>query len=268
MDAKSRSAGMTLLGLLVLVSVLAVLLMIVLSNERVPRPNRSLRAMTEIHTVELALTKIMIDAGVSDLREFFDDTAFASEIDRMGREQGLDAFAASVELYTYNFYVLMRRGREATGETNSYRSILRKDMVDQLGLSYYEELGNDPWGHLYQVFPGPWPADMGPVLFRQFIPMPPISTRTDQPRLADRLSLPPSEFINVGYGWPAPSNQTFYIWSFGENGISGQPRYDPSHAYEPPVIQHYAGDQEPEMMGGGDDINNWDREQTCMYWYN
>lgn len=51
-------------------------------------------------------------------------------------------------------------------------------------------------------------------------------------------------------------------------GVSDQPRYDPTHAYAPPARQHYREDAPDEYLGGGDDINNWDRDQTFMRFYN
>lgn len=59
-----------------------------------------------------------------------------------------------------------------------------------------------------------------------------------------------------------------YIWSLGANGVSDQPRYDPTHVYAPPARQHYRSDAPDEYLGGGDDVNNWDRNQTFMSFYN
>ncbi len=58
-----------------------------------------------------------------------------------------------------------------------------------------------------------------------------------------------------------------YIWSLGKNKVSDQPRYDPTHMYAPPARSHYREGAPDEYLGGGDDINNWDRDYTFMWFY-
>lgn len=230
--------------------------------------------MREINDIELSITCMFSDAGSTNLRDFFDDTAFGEAVARLGRERAMAPFEASVEIYTHSTYVLLKRGKHALHPAYfDYPSVLKPAMVGKLVNTYYPELEFDPWGELHRIFPGPWPEDMGPVVFRTFLP-----PASGYPRRSGEMETVPDALLMSGFdldtgepltfGVPAPSNQDVYIWSFGANLISGQPFYDPSHAYAPPVQQHYEGGQEPELMGGGDDINNWDRDQTFMRFYN
>lgn len=232
------------------------------------------RAITEINNIELGITKMLSDAGSTNLRDFFDDAAFGEAVARLGRERAMAPFEASVELYTSSLYALLRKGRAAIDpEINEHAEVLRPELVKQLGTSYIPELEFDPWGQLYRIVPGPWPEDMGPVIFRTLLPpAPDYPTRPGEKKIVpDALLMSGIDFETgepLTFGVPARSNLEAYIWSFGTNLISGQPIYDPSHAYAPPVQQHYEAGQEPELCGGGDDINNWDRDQTFMRFYN
>ena len=113
---------------------------------------------------------------------------------------------------------------------------------------------------------------MGPIVFRTF-DVQPMTTEGMAEERGDNLLVLNSfdmddENVRVMHGWPAEKLSSVYIWSFGENGRSGQAIYDPTHVYALPAGQHYDQDQEPEYQGGGDDINNWDGNQTYMRWYN
>jgi hypothetical protein len=82
-------------------------------------------------------------------------------------------------------------------------------------------------------------------------------------------------------GVPASNQVDTYIWSKGANLVSGQAEFlPPVPGYNPgtpgssqygaitPITTAYPGGQEPELVGGGDDVNNWDRNQTFMRFYN
>ena len=241
---------------------------------RLIRGGNATRALSEIYNIKLSITYMLSDAGSTNLRDFFDHAAFGEAVARLGRERDMAPFAASVEIYSHCTYVLLRGGRNALepGRHNDYPFVLKPAMVKRLGNTYFPELALDPWGEFYRIFPGPWPEDMGPVIFRTFLPTPPSYLLPGETAIAADALLVSGLDIETGepltFGVPARSNLEAYIWSFGANLISGQPIYDPSHAYAPPAQQHYEGGQEPELMGGGDDINNWDRQQTFMRFYN
>lgn len=228
------------------------------------------RAFAEISGIELAITKMLSDGDSTNLRDFFDDAAFSDAVARLGRERAFAPFEASVEIYTHSTYALLRAGRSANlADRNDYAATLRPELLKNLGTSYIPDLALDPWGELYRIFPGPWPEAMGPVVFRNYLPPSPLPA--DKEIAPNPLLMSGIDDITgepMTFGVPAPSNQEAYIWSFGANLISGQPKYDPSHLYAPPAQQHYESGQEPELCGGGDDINNWDRDQTFMRFYN
>jgi len=222
--------------------------------------------VVEIKRIEPALLTLLGDAEVEDLRDIFDEDAFESAVTRLSSEKALDNFAAALELYTVSSHELLRKGRYARDPSNPYRDVLREDVVQRLGGRYYDVLVPDPWGNPYQIYPGPWPEEMGPIPFRisYWSPMNGDSPE-DQPTLS---TIDPNYGDEIRFGWPAPTDQTFYIWSNGANGLSGQANYDPTHQYAAPATAHYVGGQEPKLMGGGDDINNWDNEQSFMRFYN
>lgn len=244
---------------------------------RYPRRSRPVKAMTEVQSIELGIAKLLADSGQARLRDFFDPPKFEARVARLVREQSMDPFLASVEIYTSATYVLLRKGRHAMdpGMADDHQSVLKPDLVGKLGNSYYPDLALDPWGNLYQIFPGPWPEDRGPVIFRTYLPQ---SSHSASLPGDDESVIAPDNLLMSGiddatgepitFGLPAPADQIDYIWSFGSNLISGQPNYDPSHTYAPPASQYYNPNQEPELCGGGDDINNWDRGQTFMRFYN
>lgn len=228
---------------------------------------RASRAVSEINGIELGITKMLSNAGQTSLRDFFDDSAFSDAVARLGRERALAPFEASVEIYTHCTYVLLLNGRQSLDPVifNDYPKVLNPGVVKRLANTYYPELPFDPWGELYRIFPGPWPEDMGPVVFRTYLPPYGVVPEPNN-LLMSGIDFDTGEPLTLGV--PAPSNQDVYIWSFGANLVSGQPIYDPTHTYAPPAQQYYEAGQEPELCGGGDDINNWDRNQTFMRFYN
>lgn len=240
---KRSNAGLTLWQVLVIVAILLILAAIA-----IPCPcghitkGKAVRAISEVDQIELALTKLFADTGTTDLRAFFDDAAFATAVAHLGEEQGLGAFEASVEIYTYSAYVLLRRGRNARGAFNEYRDVLRPGMLGHLGISYYEDLATDPWGTLYQIYPGPWPVEMGPIPFRTYLAPLPSSLPGELTVERDALTFECLDIASddeITVGWPAPWNQAVYIWSCGANYISGQANYDPTQEYAAPPMMHY-----------------------------
>ena len=249
-------------------------------NKRLTRAHFN-RTISEIKNIELAVTKILSDAGRSSIRDFVDPDKFATARDEYMKSAGLDRFEAEVVLYSRLCYALLQDGREvlklspARGDEELVlvQSFLNAEVVRQLGTSYMSELGMDGGGNSYRFYPGPWPEAMGPILFRTYrnswdegAPPPGV-----EPSERDPLTVTwqdPETGKPVVVGWPATTKRDIYIWSVSANEVSDQPRYDPTHAYAPPARQHYRPDAEGRYLGGGDDINNWDRNGTYMAFYN
>jgi hypothetical protein len=231
--------------------------------------SKSVSAITEVSNIELAFTKLLSDAGRSSLKALLEPVAFEEACAWYAREHDADAFEAEVAIYTRATYALLRNGRDVLTQEagledalfGHIQGALNAQVVRVLGTSYMSEFGTDPWGNPYQFFAGPWPDDMGPVLFRRYRESP------DSNSTADSLTVSIVGDVPRQQGFPPSSKQDIYLWSFGANGVSDQPRYDPNHEYAPPSRQHYRKDASDEYLGGGDDINNWDRNMTFMAIY-
>jgi hypothetical protein len=242
------------------------------------RKGQPQRAVSEISNIELALTKILSDAGRSSLRELFDPKAFQVAHAAYMAKNSTNSLDASVALYTRATYALLRNGRDGLTISAGWRDslletvqlTLNAEVVRSLGTSYISELGNDPWENPYQIFPGPWPEEMGTVLFRRALEGEPSPYSTPEAGhvLSDALTFTMASEPPTKQGLPAFDHMDFYIWSLGENEVSDQPIYDPTQAYAPPVRQHYRKDAPDEYLGGGDDISNWDEDMTFMKLYN
>ena len=202
-------------------------------------------------------------------------------------------FIAAQELYTRTVYALMREGRAVLSDYDAeldlnYDQVLNKNVVKKLGSSYNTDLTFDPWDNLYQIYPGPWPAprvdacsndpfdDKDPDSYNVFriyqtseeaskLPGTKGGATADdrtcdgKPGRDDPILDPVTEELEpVGYA--APRDKNAFIYSMGENLLSSQSLYRSSSFYDP--------NQAEEFKGGGDDINNWDKGQSWMVFYN
>lgn len=288
-----RKEGFTLIELLVVMAIIAILAAIVVPNivGWIGRA-RMTRAQAEIESIETSLAKMLTDASKSNLNDFLNPDGIRAETGwAIGEYPTAAQFRAVQEIYTNTFYALLRNGREVL-KNDVYKSRLRVNAVKVLGISYLE-IGFDPWGNLYQIFPTPWPREdsdattpANPVIFRTYARLqsdkvlPGIATAQQDPYVIRWNPDNPAQqdldfsFINEEYAetavsFPAGRNPgVAFIYSFGANMKSGQMIYSSTGYSTTDKKLNYDNEQELDFMGGGDDVNNWDGDTTWVRFYN
>jgi len=284
-----RRKGFTLVELLVVMAIISILAAILVPNVvRYIARGRATRALGDIKAIELALTKMVTDANVQNLNYFFNPDAVRGYLGISGYITS-EQFQRAVRLYTRVFYALLREGRRVLdGRTDTelgiqYAGLLDRDVVSRLGVGYLEDLGFDPWGNLYNIYPGPWTPRNGPCPFRIYLlgekelDLPGVKGggRVDYLTITNVIDPETGQPFGNGIGFPADSGKFVFIWSNGANMVSGQAIYNPQLAIQAvsnpnfriPDPQSWYFDQEDDYKGGGDDINNWDQGQSWMRFY-
>ena len=183
----------------------------------------------------------------------------------------------------------MREGRAVLSDFDSeldisYEEVLNTSVVKKLGSSYNTDLTFDPWGNLYQIYPGPWPAPGNiPCSNNRYQTNDPLNPNLNVFRIytvedednklpgtkggaksdgkTEDVEDPVTEdFVEVGFA--APRDVRAYVYSMGENMLSSQALYVHPNNFV------YDESQSEEYKGGGDDINNWDKGRSWMVFYN
>ncbi len=196
------------------------------------------------------------------------------------------SFEAITLLYSDVVYDLLRYGRDVLRQdgtvTSNAPNVIDRNMLAKLGTSYMD-LGNDSWGSQYRFFPGPWKfssvnGQRMPIIFRKFSVDTGNSKRgikDDGYSLRDLTLATPKDLITNTFssivedaatwpdkiGFPADSGKSVYIWSLGENMRSGQMLYSTTYDVTN-AFSWYNNPQDGSDLGGGDDINNWDKDST------
>lgn len=284
-----RKQGFTLIELLVVMAIIAILASIVVPNVVgwIGRA-RMTRAQSEIQGIELALAKMLTDAGRNSLHEFFEpvqvQAAVAARVANPlvpGTTQfTTQGFREVQNLYTRACYALLRIGRGVLQDStlDFPVAVYKRDVVKSLS-DQYMNIGFDPWGNLYQIYPSPWPLSNGLNVFRTFAQANSSGLPGGGDLLPDLLSSDnasstvQADFLNeysenvVGYPAPRKPNVAF-IWSFGENMVSGQAMYQTGAVYNVrPAEEYYDPSQDTIFRFGGDDINNWDSQTSWSRFY-
>lgn len=267
-----RKRGFTLVELLVVIAIISILAAIVVPNVSgwIDSANKA-KAVSEVKNIELALTKVLSDAGRSDMTQLFEQDA-ADKLKGVVRdEEGKVAGQIPPDLRHNSrvLYSLLRLGREADDIG------LQEDVRRKLG-SFYMDAPLDPWKTQYTFVPGPWRSNSS-IPFRcyrpgevdrfdeTYIPEDHAYQYTEETRLLEeqrrpgnpKADAPDKVTGNRVYGFPAPKDLPFYVWSFGANKVDDQSWY------------HLDMTTLPELgyEGGGDDINSWDNEAGWETFY-
>jgi prepilin-type N-terminal cleavage/methylation domain-containing protein len=269
--------GFTLVELLVVIAIISILAAIVVPKVQghILR-SRMVTAQAEINTINIALTKILTDSGKSRLRDLFQDqTLFETP------PTYADLWS-QIQAQTDLFYRVMRQGRNAN-------VAFAEGVKEKLGTSYQPDLNLDPWDKKYMIYAGPWEPYRDPNDPTQPAPDPTQLDVTDIPFRSWRLAIandaygtphgPTDDVSSVQYmpyiydmtaynqaeakipgnpdpdgapGFPAPADMPAYIFSTGVN-------MTPDQNF---VLDTATGLRTPlnRYRGGGDDINNWDKE--------
>ncbi len=275
--------GFTLIELLVVMAIIAILASIVVPNvAQYIRQARATRALGDIESMELALTKMLADCDRSSLGHLFNDPEKVEDIALLNINNPqlalpvADLFQASLAVYTRTVYALLRQGRGVLGSAARdtilfgedgdyllYGSLLDMNTIRRLGTSYLD-VEFDPWRNLYNIYPGPWPGRYSPLPFRIYLPEQTTGLPGESANRRDNFGAviadPDSGETNLYVGYPAPKNKVAYIWSNGENLRNSQILYE--------NVNRYDLGQSEEFKGGGDDINNWDNSRSWMRFYN
>ncbi len=222
----------------------------------------------------------------------------------LGYDRGeftMEQMAKAQALYTRTLHAVCWQGSGALSITDDelgipYAAVLNTDLVGKLRAKAppapedADRLYLDPWGNPYQIWPGPWPAGVTNRFRVYGKASPAASAETAARQLElDALSrntpgsrreyrdIPRRKTKAEGpFGYAAPRDLPFFIWSYGWNMANGQLVYvnEPARGHaasgqvdNPSRWGYTRKSQKPEFFGGGDDINSWDGGESWWALY-
>jgi prepilin-type N-terminal cleavage/methylation domain-containing protein len=302
-----RKRGFTLVELLVVMAIIAILSSIAIPNliGYISR-SRMTAALTEIKGMELSFQKMLTDAQRDSLDDLFDADEIRLTLGYALADPVLfEEFQKTQAVYTYVGYALLRSGRlslteiipeipvDTTGDgiedftilNLNCGGILDRDAVNKLSTSYVE-IEFDPWGGMYQIFPGPWPTRFGTgpaphsIVFRTYMKSAAVDELPGSKQHSDvggagvydifpedpDTGIPSVDPVN----FPSSKDKVVYIYSYGANKLSGQLLFEPDESFYDPADLDGGSmfvEQEQAYMGGGDDVNNWDKNASWDRFY-
>lgn len=302
MKVRSNNKGFTLVELLVVMAIIAILASIVVPNViNYLKRAKATRARADIAGIESGLVKMLTDSGRTNLGQLLDSTYVQGEKSiptaigvLPGNPLTPAGYQAAMQIYSNIFYALLRDGRGAgtlqdpvpgAVDGATYQELVNPNIVRKLSTSYIA-IGFDPWGSLFNIYPGPWPANNGPTPFRKYATesssnskgesLPGRGDSVDGLTCGDTddevnsgLFFDQDAQENLVIGYPAPRDKVAYVWSNGENLFSGQAIYNPA-GYDANNSQNFydlTNNQDGLQLGGGDDVNNWDNGQSWGRFY-
>lgn len=222
---KELPGAITVRGLLPYLAIVLVLMLVAvwLRHSIYPRIHRArmARAVSEIKGADLAFIKMLTDASVSSISKLLVDPSILQR----------PTFEETVAVHTEIAYDLLRHGRNAQAPITPQR---RRCLS-----SSYMDIGKDTWGHDYQFYFGPLQGPVNARFFRSYRGpdyVYDMKTYEYEEKKIPRNPKPETD-TPAGKGYPAASDFSVYIFSYGANGKP---------------------DQLPWGGDGRDDINNWD----------
>ncbi len=293
--------GFTLVELLVVMAIIAILASIVVPNVvRYISRARLTRAVSEVNGMQLSLTAILTDAGRGNLTQLFEknkvtEAGFWPTTTDNPNLFNPEMFENALDLYTRLTYDLIRMGRDCMRSSagSDVQAFMQHDLLAKLGTNYMD-VGLDPWGQVYRIWPGPWRfSTVGLVSPKRWpIPFRIFSVEASSGSGASNFAVKKDEYMLRGgvredliedvfagiiedyetwpsrVGLPAEANKPFYIWSYGNNNMNSQMLYRGVYAEDPLDADNgWYNVDEDGSIGGGDDINNWDSGTSWQRFY-